>query len=69
MSEVSSEDEFDEFLNTQVPPHIAAIIKIGLEYLGDEIDFSFVHPQLGLRGRITGEGLSLVLRNAAKFIK
>lgn len=40
-SGVSSDDdaEYEEFLNTNVPPPFVAIIKGLNEYLGDEIDF------------------------------
>lgn len=52
-----------------MPPNLAEIVKIGNDHLGDEIDFSFVHPQLGLKGRITGKGLSHIVKNGSKFIK
>ena len=67
-SSISSEEEYEELLG-KMPPNLAEIVKIGNEHLGDEIDFSFVHPQLGLKGRITGKGLSHIVKNASKFIK
>ena len=67
-SNVSSEEEFDEHLDNMVPPPLASLIRIAMEYLGDEIEFSFAHPQFGAKGRITGQGLSLIVRNGAKYI-
>ena len=66
-SNVSSEEEFDEYLQTEVHPPLAEIIRIAVEHLGDEVEFSFAHPQLGLKGRITGEDLALIVKNAAKY--
>jgi hypothetical protein len=64
-----AEDGFDEHLAEEVPPHFVELIKIAMEHLGDEIAFSFAHPQLGVKGRIAGEGLNLAVKNAAKFVK
>lgn len=68
VSGISSEEEFEEKLS-EIPPQFALLIRIAIDHMGDEIDFSFAHPQLGLKGRITGEGLSQIVQNAAKFIK
>ena len=38
------EEDFEEFLNTSVPPALAKLIRIVVEHLGNEIDFSIVHP-------------------------
>jgi hypothetical protein len=64
-----ADDGFDEHLAEEVPSHLVELIKIAMDHLGDEIDFSFAHPQLGIRGRVAGEGLNLAVKNAAKFIK
>lgn len=70
ISSVSTDEEFDQQLQeADIPEALFHLIKLGVECLGDEIDFSFAHPQLGLKGRITGEGLAMVLHNACKFIK
>ena len=68
-SHVSSEDEeeLEEHLKT-FPYGLGELLKILIEHLGDEIDFSVVHPQLGVKGRILGEGLNQIVKTAAKYI-
>ena len=70
-SGVSSDEdaEYEEFLNTTVPPPVAAILRILNAHLGDEIDFQAVSHNLGVVGRVHGKGLGLLLKNASKYAK
>jgi hypothetical protein len=61
-SGVSSDDDLEEHLNTQVPQPIAVIFRILMKHLGDEIEFSALHPHLGVRGRVHGVGLNLLAK-------
>jgi hypothetical protein len=69
-SSVSSDedDDLNEHLNT-LPYNMGKLLRIVIDNLGDEVDFTLVHPQLGLKGRIIGEGLNLIVRNGAKYLK
>ena len=42
-SAISGEEEFEEKMNA-IPPVVSKILRIAIEHLGDEIDFSFAHP-------------------------
>jgi hypothetical protein len=65
----SEEDELEQHLDTlRVPPAIRKLVKVLIAHMADEIDISIVHPQIGFQGRIVGEGLSLIVKNVAKFI-
>ena len=66
---MSSDDELEEFLNTSVPKPLAAVFRILMKHLGDEILFSALHPHLGVRGRIHGEGLALLAKTYIKYYK
>ena len=68
-SNVSSDDELEEFLTNSVPAPIAAIAKTLIENLDDEINFVAVHPHFGLRGRLHGEGLNLVIKTLVKYYR
>lgn len=63
------QEEFDEHLNNTVPKPLAAIVRALDGHLGDEIHFSVVQPKVGVAGRITGEGLGLLLRHGVKLMK
>ena len=52
-----------------MPKPLAAIVKALDGHLGDEIHFSVVQPKVGVAGRITGEGLGLLLRHGVKLMK
>jgi hypothetical protein len=62
-------EEYESHLTTKVPPHIAGVIRALDGNLGDEITFSVVQPKIGLAGRISGEGLGLLVRHGIKLIK
>ena len=66
---MGSDDELEEFLNTSVPKPLATITRILMKHLGDEITFSALHPHLGLRGRIHGDGLALIPKQVIKYYK
>jgi len=60
--------QFDNYLETSLPPPVGMAIKFLLEFLGDEIEVDFAHPQLGVHARLHGEGLGLIVRTGAKYI-
>lgn len=70
-SAVSSdeESEYDEFLNSAVPPPVAMILRAVQDHLGDEIDVEAITHNLGLIVRLQGKGLALLVKNASKYIK
>lgn len=63
------QEEYDEHLNSHVPAPFNSIIKALDGNLGDEINFSVVQPKVGVAGRISGEGLGLLLRHGIKLLK
>lgn len=70
-SSVSSDDDadYEEFLNTAVEPPFAAILKALNEHLGDEIELHAVTHNLGIIVKVQGKGLSLLVKNASKYLK
>lgn len=66
-SNVSSDDDLEEFLSTSVPPHISLIAKILINHLGDEVNMTALHPSFGIRGRFHGEGLNLLIKALVKY--
>lgn len=70
ITSIATDEEFDESLKSSgIPEPLYHLIKLGVDHLGDEIDFSVAHPQLGLKGRLTGDGLGQILYSGCKFIK
>lgn len=45
------------------------LVKLIIENLADEIDFSLAHPHLGIKGRLLGKGLSEIVKTGVKYIK
>lgn len=66
-SNVSSEEEFDQHLEENLPTEWAGIAKLLIDNLGDEINFSALHAHLGVKGRIHGDGLNLALKTLIKY--
>ena len=66
-SNVSSDDELEEYLEQSVPPHIALIARILIKHLGDEVNFTALHPNFGIRGRFHGDGLNLLIKTLVKY--
>jgi hypothetical protein len=62
-------EEYDQHLNTLVPPPVSAIVRALDGNLGDEITFSVVQPRVGVAGRLAGEDLGLLLRHGIKLFK
>ena len=70
-SHVQGEDEDelkDHIDNLGMPPVISNLLKTLIKHMGDEIDISATHPQLGVQARITGEGLGQVLKTVSKYL-
>jgi len=69
-SKVSSDEEsdMDEYLNSKIPlPPAVDLVKILLKQLGDDVELTFVGNFLGLKCRLTGKDLNLLVRNAVKY--
>jgi hypothetical protein len=60
-SNVSSDDEFNEHLNANIPAPWNKIAELMINHLGDEINFTALHSHLGVMGRIHGDGLHLLV--------
>jgi hypothetical protein len=67
-SGISTDEDLEEHLKT-LSEKTAIIFRIMMKHLGDEIEFSALHPHLGIRGRIHGEGLDLLAKNIVKYMK
>jgi hypothetical protein len=65
----SSDDEFDQHLEANLPPPFGQLVQTVVEHLGNQISFSVVQPKLGVAGRINGEDLSLLVKNLVKLVK
>jgi len=65
----SFENEEEEFKNLEetIPAPFNEVALIFAKHLGDEINFEVLDKAIGLKGRISGEGLNLILRNALKY--
>jgi hypothetical protein len=69
-SSIGSDEELEEHLkNLKVPPAIGQFLHTLIEHLGDEVNFSVTHPQLGLQARLTAKsGLKLIVKSIAKYL-
>jgi len=52
-----NDEEFFAHLEETIPPPFTGIATLFSKYLGDEVNFAVVDEFVGLKGRITGEGL------------
>ena len=68
-SQVSSDEELDEHLANVIPEPFNKLAKVMMNNLADEITFSALHPHLGVRGRLHGEGLALLAKTVVKYYK
>lgn len=69
-SNVSSDDLLEEHfdsIQSSFPPLIK-LVKALITHMGDEIDVSVTHQHVGLQARITGEGLSDILKTMCKYL-
>jgi hypothetical protein len=48
---------------------VGLVLRILIKHLGDEVEFSALTPHIGVKGRIHGEGLNLVAKTLAKYMK
>jgi hypothetical protein len=62
-----NDEEFFAHLEETIPAPFTGIAQLFSKYLGDEINFTVLDEYVGLKGRITGEGLQLILRNGLKY--
>ncbi len=64
-----NDEEFFKHLEENLPAPFNQLAILFAKHLGDEINFNVLDEFVGLKGKITGEGLRLALRNALLFIK
>lgn len=68
-SGVSSDEELEMHIkNLHVPDAVKQLLEILIANMGDELKVTATHPQLGLQARLSGKGLSHVVKTIAKFI-
>jgi len=65
----SSDDELENHLNTVIPPPFGPLIKVIIDHLGNEINYSVIQPKIGVAGRIAGDELALLVKNLVKLAK
>lgn len=70
ISSISDEDEYKEHLaSKKLPSPLVDIIHMLNDHLGDDIQFSVSQSKVAIAGRISGDGLALILKNGTKFLK
>jgi len=62
-----NDEEYFKFVQERFPEPFGDVAVLLAKHLGDEINFEILDQQIGLKGRITGEGLNLILRNGLKY--
>jgi len=62
-----NDEEFFAHLEETIPPPFTGIATLFSQHLGDEVNFTVLDEYVGLKGRVTGEGLQLILRNGLKY--
>ena len=69
ISGISSDEELEQHMTSLAAPEaITHLMKVLIEHMADEVNFTVLHPQLGVQARLTGEGLALVAKTIAKFM-
>jgi hypothetical protein len=68
-SSIGSDEELEEHLKVlALPESIGHLLKVLIEHMGDEMNLTITHPQLGLQVRVIGEGLKLIVKSVAKYL-
>ena len=69
-SAISSDEEFTQHLDRlEMPPAVGHLLAVLCENMGDELNLSVTHPQIGVQARLSAKsGLKLVLKSIAKYI-
>lgn len=62
-----SEEENLKWIEETLPAPFNGVAALFARHLGDEIEFNVLDEFVGLKGRISGEGLNLILRNGLKY--
>jgi hypothetical protein len=62
-----NDEEFFAFLQNDLPEPFNELAVIFSKHLGDEVNFEVLDEFVGLKGRVTGESLNLILRNGLKY--
>lgn len=64
-----NDEELFTHIRENIPPPFSDIAVTFCKSLGDEVNFTVLDEFVGLKGRISGEGLNLALQNGLKFLK
>mmetsp|Transcript_11045 Transcript_11045/g.11139 ORF Transcript_11045/g.11139 Transcript_11045/m.11139 type:complete len:158 (+) Transcript_11045:1135-1608(+) len=64
-----NDEELFAHIKETIPPPFSDVAVIFAKSLGDEVNFEILDEFVGLKGRIQGEGLNLILQNGLKFAK
>ena len=66
-SSVSSDDEYDDFVQNALPPFVSPFVALLSKHLGDDLRVSVADPYFGATLRLQGEGLVQILRTVVKY--
>jgi hypothetical protein len=50
-----------------MPPPFLDTLMFFIENMGDEIEVDFAHPHFGAKARLSGEGLTKVVKTALRY--
>lgn len=62
-----NDEEFFKHVSEKIPAPFSDVLILLASHLGNEINFTVCDEFVGLKGRIAGEGLALIVRNGLKF--
>lgn len=62
-----NDEQLFTFIEETLPEPFNKIASAFSRHLGDTIEYTVLDEYIGLKGRISGEGLNLILRNGLKF--
>lgn len=62
-----NDEEYFKDVNEKFPEPLSTVINLFSAHLGTEVDFEVLDEFVGLKGRISGEGLNELVRAAVKF--
>ena len=52
-----------------IPPPFSDIATLFCQHLGDEVNIEILDEYVGIKGRVSGEGLALILKSGLKYAK
>mmetsp|Transcript_9067 Transcript_9067/g.6819 ORF Transcript_9067/g.6819 Transcript_9067/m.6819 type:complete len:146 (-) Transcript_9067:43-480(-) len=64
-----NDEELFTHIRETIPPPFSEVAVVFAKSLGDEVNFEILDEYVGIKGRIAGDGLNLILQNGLKFAK